>query len=88
MAFILKTYDCFVKRPFLIIYIAAVSLIYSVIQLFNPIIGLLQNLGAIRSESWTDSMISADFASHSRSGMCIVCSYIRYNYFRIYECIS
>ncbi len=57
MAFILKTYDCFVKRPFLIIYIAAVSLIYSVIQLFNPIIGLLQNLGAIRSESWTDSMI-------------------------------
>jgi len=45
------------KRPFLIIYIAVVSLIYSVIQLFNPLIGLLQNLGAIRSDSWADSMI-------------------------------
>ncbi|HPJ22038.1 MAG TPA: hypothetical protein PLH18_06765 [Clostridia bacterium] len=57
MAFFKKTYDCFMKRPFLIIYIAVVSLIYSVIQLFNPLIGLLQNLGAIRSDSWADSMI-------------------------------
>ena len=57
MAFFKTTYECFAKRPFLLIYIAAVSLIYSVIQLFNPIIGLLQNLGAIRSTSWTDSMI-------------------------------
>jgi len=57
MAFFKNTYECYAKRPFLIIYIAAVSLIYSVIQLFNPLIGLLQNLGAIRSDSWADSMI-------------------------------
>jgi hypothetical protein len=72
MAFIKKTYDCFVKRPFLIIYIAAVSLIYSVIQLFNPLIGLLQNLGAIRSDSWTDSMIYISKELYTPSNLLIL----------------
>ena len=72
MAFFKKTYDCFVKRPFLIIYIAVVSLLYSVIQLFNPIIGLLQNLGAIRSDSWTDSMIYISKELYTPSNLLIL----------------
>ena len=57
MAFLKTTYDCFLRRPFLLIYIAAFSLLFSVFQIFNPIIGLLQNFITISSDNWTDSMV-------------------------------
>ncbi|MBN2558087.1 MAG: hypothetical protein JXB33_04960 [Clostridia bacterium] len=57
MAFLKTTYSCFARRPFLIIYIAALSLFYSVFQIFNPLIGILQNISAINSDSWTDSLV-------------------------------
>lgn len=57
MAFIKTTYNCFLKRPFLLIYIAAFSLLYSIVHLLNPLVGLLENLGALSTDSWTDSMV-------------------------------
>lgn len=57
MAFIKTTYNCFVKRPFILIYIAAFSLLYSIIHLLNPLMVLLENLGALGTENWTDSMV-------------------------------
>ncbi|MFO7598950.1 MAG: hypothetical protein R6X27_03970 [Candidatus Desulfacyla sp.] len=57
MAFLKTTYSSFARRPFLIIYIAVLSLLYSIFQIFNPLIGILQNLGAINSDSWTDSLV-------------------------------
>ena len=57
MAFIKTTYKCFAKRPFLLIYITAFSLIYSIIHLMNPLLELLENLGALGMENWTDSMV-------------------------------
>lgn len=57
MTFIKTTYQCFLKRPFLLIYIAAFSLLYSIIHSLNPLLGLLQNLGALGTDSWTDSMV-------------------------------
>lgn len=57
MAFLKTTYNCFIKRPFLLIYIAAFSLLYSLLHLANPLMGLLQSLGALGSDSWTDSMV-------------------------------
>lgn len=57
MTFLKTTYNCFLKRPFLLIYIAAFSLIYSIVHLMNPLLGLLQNLGALGTDSWTDSMV-------------------------------
>ncbi len=57
MAFIKTTYECFAKRPFLLIYIAAFSLLYSLIHLMNPFLEILENLGALGTENWTDSMV-------------------------------
>ncbi len=57
MTFIKTTYKCFSKRPFLLIYIAAFSLLYSIVHLLNPLLGLLQNLGALGTDSWTASMV-------------------------------
>ncbi len=57
MAFIKTTYNCFIRRPFLLIYIAAFSLLYSVIHMLNPLVGLLQSLGALNTDGWTDSMV-------------------------------
>lgn len=57
MAFIKTTYNCFLKRPFLLIYIAAFSLLYSIVHMLNPLMGLLENLGALGTDSWTDSMV-------------------------------
>ena len=57
MAFVKTTYNCFIRRPFLLIYIAAFSLLYSVIHMLNPLVGLLQSLGALNTDSWTDSMV-------------------------------
>ncbi|MCD6322473.1 MAG: hypothetical protein J7L77_05555, partial [Clostridiales bacterium] len=57
MTFIKTTYKCFLKRPFLLIYIATFSLLYSIVHLLNPLLGLLQNLGALSTDSWTDSMV-------------------------------
>lgn len=57
MTFIKTTYQSFLKRPFLLIYIAAFSLLYSIVHLLNPLLGLLQNLGALGTDSWTDSMV-------------------------------
>lgn len=72
MAFFKITYNSFAKRPFLLIYISAVSLLYSVVQLFNPIISLFQNLGAIRSDSWTDSMIYISKELYTPSNLLIL----------------
>lgn len=57
MAFLKTTYNCFIKRPFLLIYIAAFSLLYSLLHLVNPLIGILRGLGALGSDSWTESMV-------------------------------
>ena len=57
MTFIKTTYQSFLKRPFLLIYIAAFSLLYSIVHLLNPLLGLLQNMGALGTDNWTDSMV-------------------------------
>lgn len=57
MAFLKTTYNCFIKRPVLLIYIAAFSLLYSLLHLLNPLMGLLQSLGALGADSWTESMV-------------------------------
>lgn len=57
MAFLKTTYTCFLKRPSLLIYSAIVAFLYSLIQIFNPVTGFLQNMGVSQSDKWTDSMV-------------------------------
>lgn len=72
MAFLKTTYNCFLKRPFLLIYIAAFSLLYSLLHLLNPLMGLLQSLGALGTDSWTDSMVYISKELYSIANISII----------------
>jgi hypothetical protein len=69
MAFLKTTYTCFLKRPSLLIYSAVVAFLYSLIQIFNPVTGFLQNMGVSQSEKWTDSMIYISKEIYSLSNL-------------------
>lgn len=69
MAFLKTTYGCFVRRPFLIIYIAVISMFFSAVQFFNPITGMIQNLDVMESGSWTEALVYISKELYTIRGM-------------------
>ncbi|MFO7636617.1 MAG: hypothetical protein R6W96_04850, partial [Clostridia bacterium] len=45
------------KRPFLLIYMAGLSLFYAILQFFNPINTILKGFDQVISSSWTETLM-------------------------------